>query len=159
MLLLLIYLGDSSGDSPGHSLKTALKMINYGAKVIFGRKKYDHVSDLLRKLRWLSAENLASYHALCAVQKVLRLGEPEELAAGLATVAETREMPGVSGRTTRQDRDLYVLRSRTAMGMRRFTCRGPKAYNELPADLRELPVLLFSRRLRRHLSAQPAASD
>ena len=69
------------------------------------------------------------------------------------------KMPGVSGRTTRQDRDLCVLRSRTAMGMRRFTCRGPKAYNELPADLRELPVPLFSRRLRRHLSAQPAAPD
>ena len=145
------------GNGSKKNLSQIQKIINYGAKVIFGRKKYDHVSDLLRKLCWLSAENLASYHTLCAVQKVLRLGEPEELAAGLATVAETREMPGVSGRTTRQDRDLYVPRSRTAMGMRRFTCRGPKAYNELPADLRDLPVPLFSRRLRRHLSLQTCA--
>ena len=62
------------GNGSKNNLSQIQKIINYGAKVIFGRKKYDHVSDLLRKLRWLSAENLASYHALCAVQKVLRTG-------------------------------------------------------------------------------------
>ena len=90
---------------------------------------------------------------------MLRLGEPEELAAGFATVAEMREVPGVSGRTTRQDRDLYVPRSRTEMGKRGFSCRGPMLYNALPPDLPELPVPLFSRRLRRRLSAQPTAPE
>ena len=50
----------------GNGTKTNLprlqNLINYGAKVIFGRKKHDHVSDLLDKLGWLSAENLVTYH-------------------------------------------------------------------------------------------------
>ena len=41
--------------------------MNYAAKVIFGRKKYDHVSDLLGRLGWLSADELVSYHTLCLV--------------------------------------------------------------------------------------------
>ena len=135
------------------------KKINYRAKTVFGRKKYDHVSDLLDKLGRLSAENLASYHTLCMVHKVRRPGELEELAAGFATVAEVREVREVSARTTRQDRDLYVPRSRTEMGKRRFSCRGPMLYNSLPSNLTELPVHSFSRRLRRHLSAGPAAPD
>ena len=147
------------GHGSRKNLSRIQKIINYGAKIIFGRKKYDHVSDLLEKLGWLSAENLVHYHTLCTTHKVLRLGEPEELAAGLATVAEGREVRGVTGRTTRRDRDLFVSRSRTEMGKRRFSCRGPKLYNDLPPALTELPVPLFPRHLKRHLSAQPAVPD
>ena len=144
------------GNGSKVNLSRLQKIINYGAKLVFGRKKYDHVSDLLDKLGWPSAENLSAYHTLCMVHKVRRHGEPGELAAGFATVAEVRE---ASDRTTRQDRDLYVPRSRTAMGKRRFSCRGPMLYNSLPSHLTELPVPSFSRHLRRHLSGQPAAPD
>ena len=113
--------------------------------MIFGRKKYDHVSDLLRRLGWLGAEDLASYHTLSLLHKVRCRGEPGELAEKLTTVSETRE------RTTRQDHDLYVPRSRTEMGKRRFLCRGPVLYNSLPPDMRQLPVSVFGRHLRRHL--------
>ena len=147
------------GNGSRKNLSRIQTIINYGAKVIFGRKKIDHVSDLLEKLDWLSAENLVSYRTLCMTHKVRRLGEPEELAAGLATVAEMRERGEVSGRSTRQDRDLFVPRSRTEMGKRRFSCRGPKLYNSLAPDLLELPVPVFSRRLRRRLSARYVAPD
>ena len=147
------------GNSSKRNLTRIQKIINYGAKIIFGRKKYDHVSDLLERLGWLSAESLVSYHTLCLVHKVCSHGEPEELAAGFSTVAEARVASAESGRTTRQDRDLFVPRSRTEMGKRRFSCRGPALFNALPPDLKELPMSLFSRRLRRHLSAKPAAPD
>ena len=147
------------GNGSKANLSRLQKIINYGAKIVFGCKKYDHLSVLLDKLGWLSAENLSTYHNLCMVHKVLRLGEPEELAAGFSTVAEVREAREVSARTTRQDRDLHVPRSRTEMEKRRFICRGPIVYNSLPSDLTELSVPSFSRRLRRHLSTQPAAPD
>ncbi|KAF0308444.1 Nucleoporin Nup37 [Amphibalanus amphitrite] len=102
-----------------------------------------------RRLEWLSADQLVSYHTLSLLHKVRRSGEPEELAAGLATVAEAR------GRdrdvVTRQDHLLHVPRCRTEMGRRRFQCRGPAAYNALPPDLPRLPPHLFGCRLRRHL--------
>ena len=104
----------------------------------------------MTRLGWLSAENLATYHTLCLLHKTRRHGEPESLAASFTTVAETRSRP------TRQDNDLFVPRSRTEMGRRRFVCRAPILYNALPGDAPELPVPIFARRLKRHLaSAEP----
>ena len=133
------------GNGTKTNISRLQKVINYAAKVIFGRKKFDHVSDLLEKLGWLSAGDLAQYHTLCTVHKVCRLGEPEALASGLVRVSDTRD------RRTRQDGALYVPRSRTEMGRRRFLSRAPRLYNELPPDMTELPVPAFRRRLRRHL--------
>ncbi|KAF0314789.1 hypothetical protein FJT64_000055 [Amphibalanus amphitrite] len=137
------------GGTSKENLCRVQKVLNYAAKVVFGRRKYDHASDLLRRLEWFSADQLVSYHTLSLLHKVRRSGEPEELAAGLATVAEAR------GRdrdvVTRQDHLLHVPRCRTEMGRRRFQCRGPAAYNALPPDLLRLPPHLFGCRLRRHL--------
>ena len=141
------------GNGSKKNLAMIQKTINYGAKIIFGRKKYDHVSDLLERLRWLSAENLVVHSTLCMVQKLLRFGEPQALAAGFATVADVRSSSGAPARVTRQDHALYVPRSRTEAGKRRFMSRGPDLYNRLPSDQQGLPVPVFKRRLRRQLSA------
>ena len=55
------------------------KVVNYAAKVKFGRKKFDHVSDLLKNLGWLNARELISHHTLCLAHKVRRMGGPEAL--------------------------------------------------------------------------------
>ena len=133
------------GNGTKKNLSRLQKVINYAAKVIFGRKKFDHVSDLLDKLGWLSAGDLVQYHTLCLVHKARRLGKPEALASGLIQVSDTRD------RHTRQDGSLSVPRSRTEMGRRRFLSRAPQQYNELPRDLTQLPVSVFNRHLRRHL--------
>ena len=133
------------GSCSQGNLSRIQKIINYAAKVIFGRKKYDHVSDLLENLGWLSAEQLASYHSLSLLHKVWRSGEPEALAAQLVQVSQTRQ------RSTRQDRDFAVPRSRSAMGQRRFCSRVPLAYNELPSELTRLPAHLFARHLQTYL--------
>ena len=113
------------------------------------------MSDLLDGLGWLGAEGMARHHTLCLVHNVCRSGEPGQLAEGLPTVAEAR----ADERVTRQDGLLAVPRSRTEMGRRRFTCRGPALYNALPRDLCELPGRLFCRRLRRHVTAVRPAPD
>ena len=145
------------GNGTKNNLSRIQKIINYSAKVIFGRKKYDRVSDLLGRLGWLSAENLVTYHTLCLTHKVRRHGEPEALAAGLTTVAETRDQ--TVDLTTRQDHHLYVPPWNTNMGKRRFICRAPDAYNALPPELSRLPVPLFGRHLRRHLLAGQTEPD
>ena len=137
------------GNNTKQNISRIQKILNYAARVIFGRKKYDHVSDLLGRLGWLSADELVSYHTLCLVHKVRRSGEPEVLAAGLTTVAEARGRDLAA--VTRQDRLLFVPRSRTEMGRRRFQCRGPALYNALPPALPHLSPHLFSRHLGRHL--------
>ena len=124
------------------------KVLNFAAKLIFGRKKYDHVSDLLLRLGWLSAADLGRYHTLSLTHKVLHSGEPESLAQMLRTVGE------VHSRSTRQDDDLFIGRSRTEMGKRRFSIRAPTLYNELPENIRQLPTVSFSRHLKRHLAGR-----
>ena len=145
------------GSTTKQNVSRIQKVLNYAAKVVFGRKKYDHVSDLLGRLGWLSAEELASYHSLSLVHKVRCSGEPEVLAAELTTVAEARGRDLAA--VTRQDRQLFVPRSRTEMGKRRFRCRGPAQYNALSPDLLRLPPHLFGRHLVRHLRDRRAAPD
>ena len=135
------------GNGTLKNLARIQKVINYAAKIIFGRKKFDHVSDLLEGLGWLSAADLVQYHTLCLVQKVRCLGEPEALASGLATMSETRD------RSTRQNNSLYIPMSHTEMGRRRFCCRAPREYNALPPDVAHLTMPAFGRHLRSHLGS------
>ena len=104
---------------------------------------------------WLSAEELSSYHSIGLVHKVRCSGEPEVLAADLTTVAEARGRDLAA--VTRQDRLLFVPRSRTEMGKRRFQCRGPALYNALPSELWRLPPHLFGRHLGRHVRERGSA--
>ena len=148
------------GNGKKGNLNRLQKVVNYAAKVLFGRRKYDPVSDLLGRLGWLSAEGMATYHTLCLIHKVRRYGEPERLAVGLSTVAEAR----ATQRTTRRDQTLYVPRSRTEMGRRditrrRFVCRGPARYNALPRELVAMLEPRFCRRVRQHLAAAPRTPD
>ena len=133
------------GNGSQLNMSRIQKILNFAAKVIFGRKKYDHVSDLHQRLGWLSAADLGRFHTITLTQKVLRSGEPDSLACMLRTVGDVHE------RTTRQDSDLFVARSRTEMGRRRFSIRAPALYNSLPEHLRHLPAAPFSRQLKCYL--------
>ena len=86
------------------------------------------------------------YHTLTLAHKVLRNGEPEELADLFSTCREVRE------RSTRQDDALRAPRCRTACGQRRFAYRAAQMYNALPAVMTDRPVQSFRRALRRHLA-------
>ena len=77
--------------------------------------------------------------------KVLAYDVPESLSSMLQTNCSRRE------RVTRQDLMLYVPRSRTEIGKRRFESRAPSLYNMLPTGLRELEPRRFPRALRRYV--------
>ena len=70
-------------DCTGHigKLLSNKKDINYALKVIYGLRKCHHVSDLLARLGWLRAEQIASHHNVCLIHKVLISGKFGTLAA------------------------------------------------------------------------------
>ena len=76
------------------------KFLNFAAKLIFGRKKYDHVSDLHERLGWLSAADLGRLHIITLTHKIVRSGEPDSLACVLRTVGDVH----TCGRTRRARR-------------------------------------------------------
>ena len=55
------------------------RLINFGARVVSGKRKYDHVSEVLKELRWLSAENMWRLQSVTLLKKILETGEPEAL--------------------------------------------------------------------------------
>ena len=50
------------------------KVINFAARILSNRKKYDHISDVLAELDWLNSEQLIEYSDLCMLQKLFQQG-------------------------------------------------------------------------------------
>ena len=110
------------GNGTAKNLNRVQKILNFSARVITGWKKFDYISDVQRGRGWPSAPDLVRYHTLMLAHKVLRNGEPEELADLFSTYREVRE------RSTRQDDALRAPRCRTACGQRRFAYRAAQMY-------------------------------
>ena len=124
------------------------KILNFAARVIFGRRKFDHVSDLRKKLGWLSPRSMSDHQTLVIAHKAIQRGEPEELAALFVTNSAIRE------RQSRQDHLFHLPRPRLETGKRRFGYRAAALLNsqllnsQLPSQLLRLPPARFSRSVK-----------
>ena len=105
------------------------KVLNFAARVIFGRRKFDHVSDLRDQLGWMSPKLMADYQTVRTAHKLLKHGEPDALAALFINNHDVRE------RSTRQDHLFHFPRSRLETGKRRFSYRAAALLSSLPADV------------------------
>ena len=121
------------------------RLLNFAARVISGRRKYDHISDVLRSLRWLSAENMWRFHSVMLLKKMLVAGQPESLRGQIVTRGS------VHGRNTRQADALETPAIRTESGRRRFLYSAVSFYNSLPPDLQNLEPQQFKTRYRKWL--------
>ena len=121
------------------------KLLNFGARVISGRRKFDHISDVLRQLEWLTASNMYLYHSLTLLKRILETSQPESL---YSRILSRRD---VHHRETRQCDQLQTPAIRTEAGRRRFLCSIVTAFNSLPAAIRDLSTPQFKTELRKHI--------
>ena len=116
----------------GSANRTAIaglqKVFNFAARVLSSRRKYDHISDVLRELEWLDAHKFIDYFDVCLLHKVLVTGEPQSLRSLLHFNYETVQ------RTTRQSNHLTVRRARNNHGKRLFMYRAVSLYNKFAID-------------------------
>ena len=122
------------------------KILNFAAKVIFGRKKFDHVSDLLQRLGWLSAGDMATLRTLSLAHSVLCSGEPERLASSFILNSQIRDRP------TRQDNKFRLPRPRTEAGKRTFLYRASSGLNQLPPHSLSLSASSFKALVSSHFT-------
>ena len=122
------------------------KILNFAARVISGRRKYDHVSDVRDALGSLDSSQLLHHQSLSLLHKIIQTGEPESIAS---QIRSNRDDP-VHVRTTRQDHLLQLPTIRTEAGRRRFLYWVVQRYNALPAETRELRITRIRTRLRSH---------
>ena len=69
------------GNGSRKNLDRIGKILNFGARVIFGRRKYDHVSDLWDRLGWLRPQQLINLVTLNLANKIISSGKPDALAS------------------------------------------------------------------------------
>ena len=106
---------------------------------MFGRRKFDHVSDLRNLLGWMPPKFLADYHTLMTARKVTKDGEPETLTSLFTSNSDARD------RSTLQDLRFHLPRPRLETGKRRFGYRAATLLNRLSADAVELSTARFAR--------------
>ena len=121
------------------------KLINFSARIICRKKKYDHISHETHRLGFLTAQQLVAYHQLCLVRRVLVTGCPRELRS-LFTSPDHEH-------GTRYADQLVTTRARTQAGERRISNVGARKYNNLPREVRGAVTMAgFKRALRSTLS-------
>ena len=94
-------------------LQRIQKIINFGARVISGKKKFDHISEVLKSLNWLSSSQLAQYHRAQLVRRVVSLELPETLYS-IIVATDYRHK-----HQTRHNNQLRLPAIRTETGRRR----------------------------------------
>ena len=101
------------------------KIVNFAARVISGRRKHDRISDVIQDLKWLTAEQLVTYHRTSIVQKVLTSKLPETLYACITASDHQHD------HLTRHRDALRIPRTTTNYGGRQLAFSGIQSYNQV----------------------------
>ena len=136
------------GSTSNTQLSRVQKLLNFAARIaVGGARKYDHVSPIFEKLKWLKMKQRFIYSICILVFKSINTIVPEWLFP-LPTVRVTRS----NLVNTRHQNKLYVPRTNTDTGARNLSVIGPKLWNQLPNSISDCQSLLsFKARLTRYL--------
>ena len=120
--------------------------------MLSGRRKYDHISDLLKQYEWLSAAQYVNYFDLCMLHKIIISGEPPLLSSRLVFNRD------VVGRHTRQSDQLSLPRPRTNHGKRNYLYRSSSLFNSYfvsnsGSDILSVSTSVAKKRIRKLCAA------
>ena len=139
------------GNCNAELLDSIQKIFNFAARFLSGRRKYDHISDVLRNLEWLNSRQFIAYFDLCMLHKVVTTGCPSSLSS------RYRFNHQVLDRVTRQSNHLHLERPKNNHGKRAFVYRSGHLYNSNCDSLGEIDVAVktFKKRARELASHVP----
>ena len=106
------------------------KIMNFSARVVTGRRRYDHISDAIETLGWLTAQQLIDFHTVCAVQSVITHHEPPRLYHTICPRANE-----IHRYDTRGAGNWTLPRIHTESGRRRLCYRGMSLVNTHRLDV------------------------
>ena len=110
-------------------LQRLQKVVNFCARVVSGRRRRDSVSAVIKQLKWLTAKQLVTYHTVCAVERTIVSGHPEQLRGTIGHRASQRHQHNT------RNACLFTLPSiRTEAGRRRLCYRGVARLNDLKVE-------------------------
>ena len=121
---------------------------NCAARVIFRKKKFDHVTHLLRSLHWLPVKERIIYKTAILIHNILKNNEPAYLRELLIKPKNVRNT-----RSSSDESLLFVPRKQLiTYGDRSFEYFGPFTWNNIPRFIREISSTpIFKRELKTYL--------
>ena len=112
---------------------------NCAARLIYQRRKFDHVTDIFMKLHWLPVPMRIIYKVLTLVHKCLYQKAPYDLMSSLHTADSFIRTAKLKSTYTPQS--MY--------GNKAFSVCAPRAWNSMPYNLRvESNILKFKKLLK-----------
>jgi hypothetical protein len=134
---------------PAYLVKRLQSVLNSAARLVFGLRRTDHVSDNLITLHWLRVPERIQYKLAILVFRVLHGIAPDYLGPFQRVAAH----PGRRHLRSASTAQLLVPPVRLAtVGTRAFAVAGPTVWNSLPADVTSSDSLpIFRRRLKTFL--------
>ena len=92
------------GSGSASNLNAIQKLLNFATRVIAGKHKFDHVSDVRDRLGWLDSSQLFQFQSLCLLDKILSSGQPECIARQICLNRDHHD----HSRSTRQDSLFHI---------------------------------------------------
>ena len=125
------------GSTNKVQMDRAQKIQNFAAKVASGgARKYDHVTPILEKLKWLRLDKKYIYEICILVFRICNNSFPEWLFK-LPTVGQVRgERVNTRGINT-----LFTPRTKSDTGDRAINVVGPTIWNQLPTNIKNCQTL------------------
>ena len=111
---------------------------NFAARIISGTRKFDHITPVLKTLRWLPVKTQLYLRDSIYAFKCMTDRAPGYLTMQLITRQK------ISGRVTRNSQQLNIPRFRTATGQKSFSYRIISIWNSLDSNLKlcnDIPAL------------------
>ena len=124
------------------------KVQNFACRIITGKRKFDHITPVLRELRWLPVTSFLKYTLGVLAFKCVKGLAPSYLCRRFKTRAS------VHNRNTRYKNTLNIPAYKSASGQRTFLYRATSFWNSLPCEIRECNNLpIFKRLLKEFLTS------
>lgn len=123
------------------------RLQNLAIRFVFDLRKYDHVSEFRRRLKWLTIRHRRNCHILCTLYKVLHGSCGPSYLRDCFSFLYPPNKPCRSHVSTL----LHIPLHHSNFGSRSFSVHAVRLWNELPADIRSSKSFYsFKKKVKNH---------
>ena len=138
----LFYCSTVWSNTSKSNVRKLQRVQNFAARIIFGFRKFDHISQGIKSLKWLPVKDRLSLNDAIMMYKCINKLAPDYLADKFV------QRSHIHNRNTRSRNQLVIPRCRISTGQRSFVYRGTQLWNSLSYDVRTAKCpKVFKRRL------------
>ena len=152
IISLVDYCNSLLAGAPSCLTDRVQSVLNAAARLIYGRGRYEHVTDLIRdRLHWLPVHQRIRFkYGLLAYKGINGLA-PTYIAEFCTKKDTTLNHYRLRSSTSTSD-NLTIPVTKTRFGERSFAVAGPTVWNALPNNVKNAESLdTFKKRLKTHL--------